>query len=65
MNIINDRPKRCMLERIFAMLCHMIKHDVESLYGDIHKYLPWGIKYIHYLENNISNKDIIKVWTGR
>lgn len=64
--IIKNREQRCMVERIFAVLCYMLDLETRSLYGIIHDYLPWGLKYQKYiLSEKFASKDIIKVWSGR
>jgi hypothetical protein len=58
---VKTRYNRCSFERVIA--CLLQKHKInETLFGDIHKYCPWGIRF-----NHRKNYDLpfIKVWTGR
>ena len=56
------RDHRCCFERILAVLLQ-IDHVNDTMFGIIHDYCPWGIKYsdIQYFKH----LPIIKVWTGR
>jgi hypothetical protein len=72
LQLIDSRNERMNLERIFALIC--IHEDCSlskepSIFGAIHEYIRFGYSYEDYLEdrknNNIDNKEIIKVWTGR
>jgi len=62
LKFIKNRYNRCSFERVIACLLQ-INAKNNSLLGNIHKYMQWGIsfndkKYFEYLP-------IIKVWTGR
>jgi hypothetical protein len=60
--LIKNKHDRCCFERVFAC---MIQYNTNftSLYGDIHKYGPFGIQ-INYIDH-LSHLPIIKVWSGR
>lgn len=61
LDCIKTRYNRCSFERVLA--CLLQKHCVnETLFGNIHKYCRWGIKF-----DNKDNYDLpfIKVWVGR
>jgi len=69
---IDNREKRMNFERIFSVLCSLLKSDLydnKSIYGDIHDYMNWEYKYNQYLEdkknNNVSHLELIKTWHGR
>ena len=70
---IDNRNKRMNFERIFSVLCTLLKNNLyeeKSIYGDIHDYnIEWGYNFNKYIEdknnNNIPNCDLIKIWNGR
>jgi hypothetical protein len=63
---IKCRQDRCALERIFALLFYYFDPNIkDELFGDIHFYIQWGIKYTEYLTRDYSQYPIMKVWTAR
>jgi hypothetical protein len=65
---VNTRTRREMVERVFAIACHLVKPDLlysPSIFGDILKYCPWGVTYNDYKTGKYANLPIVKVWTGR
>lgn len=69
---IKTREERSCLERVFGLLCfaenpNLLNMNNCSLFGDIHKYMRWGLSFQNYLEykQQYSHFPIIKVWTGR
>ena len=72
LNYIDNRSKRMNFERIFSVLCTLIKNDLYetcSIYGDIHDYIEWGYIYDKYIQDDLDNKlnnyKLIKIWSGR
>jgi|SaaInlStandDraft_5_1057022.scaffolds.fasta_scaffold05953_2 hypothetical protein len=75
LNYIDNRSKRMNFERVFAVLCSLLKNDLYenyekySIYGDIHDYIEWEYSYKKYLQDNmndgLNNYKLIKVWSGR
>ena len=62
LDYVKTRPYRCSFERVIS--CLLQKHTVnKTLFGDIHKYCNWGIKFND--RNKYPNLPFIKVWTGR
>ena len=66
---IDNREKRMNFERIFSVLCNLIKKDLynkKSIYGNIKDYIKWEYKFDEYLKNeNNLDLDFIKTWNGR
>lgn len=63
---INNRLKRCAVERIFSMLVYFNDPNIKTEhYGDIHSYIKWDTKFIEYLTKDYSKHPIMKVWSGR
>lgn len=57
-----NRYNRCSFERVIA--CLLQKHiSNKSLFGNIHKYCKWGIKFNE--KDKYKHLPLIKVWTGR
>lgn len=72
LNFIETRIERMNLERIFALMCiNEEKELIEnpSIFGIIHEYTRFGYSYEDYIKDikndNLNDKEIIKVWTGR
>ena len=74
--MINSRPYRCSLERVFALCVQCHVYPVPTVQGDIHYFLhrisrPWGYAIEHYMHDKANNEPfiagstIIKVWNGR
>ena len=61
LDCVKTRFNRCSFERVIACLLQIHSNN-ESLFGNIHKYCRWNIKY-----NDKEKYDLpfIKVWTGR
>jgi hypothetical protein len=66
MDKIRGRDSRSAMERVLGFLAYYVGADSvnPSMYGEIHSYLPWGGTFLDYLEKG-SNKEVVKVWTGR
>ena len=62
---IKKRENRHGLERAFAVLAYYNTILGDSLFGDIHSYMTWGLSFTEYMMKNYSNYPIIKVWTAR
>ena len=61
LNCIKTRYNRSSFERIIA--CMLQKQGVnETLFGDLHKYTEWGIKFKNRDKHDLP---FVKVWTGR
>ena len=72
MKYIDNRSKRMNFERIFSVLCTLMKNELyeeKSIYGDIHEYISWGYTYNNYIDDIENSKlekyDLIKTWNGR
>ena len=64
--IITTRHYRHALERCMAvLLIHYFPAIKSSIYGDIHKYITWGITFEEYLLSDWSAYPLMKVWTSR
>lgn len=71
-NVIQNRPDRCALERIFGIIFtieYPKLHSIPSFFGNIHKTKnAFEYNYDAYIsdfqENKIPHK-FVKVWTGR
>jgi hypothetical protein len=62
LDLILTRNNRCIFERVIACLLQK-EGNKETLFGNIHSYCPWGIKFNE--KKNWEHLPIIKVWTGR
>lgn len=63
---INSRINRCGLERLLALIFFCNDNTIKPAhFGDIFKYIQWGITFNDYMTNNYSNYPIVKVWSGR
>ena len=61
---ITSRCNRCSFERVIAcLLLKNCKNDKLSLFGNIHKYCPWGINFND--KYKYDDLPIIKIWSGR
>jgi len=59
---INTRDRRCNFERIIAVILQK-NAPLSDLFGNIHKYMPWGVKFEQIsIWNHLP---ILKAWTGR
>lgn len=66
LDVILIRYNRCSFERVIACLLQK-EYKTTSMYGDIHKYCPWGVR-LNNVNNNNFNYDalpLLKVWSGR
>jgi hypothetical protein len=64
LDVVLTRYNRCSFERVIGCLLQK-EHYVEVLFGDIHNYMPWGIKFQKKNIIRFSNLPILKIWTGR
>ena len=66
---IDNRTKRMNFERIFSVLCTLLKKDLysqKSIYGNIKKYIKWEYKFEEYLKDEKNlDLDFVKTWNGR
>jgi len=66
---VTNRDKRMALERVFGFLCTLEDPSLKENLSPIPFPLPWGYsfnEYIRDLENNqLGEKQVVKVWTGR
>jgi hypothetical protein len=75
LSVIKSRPKRMMLERIFAAALWYeasLTMDNCSYFGNIQAYCNWGFNEAYTMENYILDRDagkitlpIVKLWSGR
>ena len=69
LDYIDNRQKRMNFERIFSVLCVLLKEDLfnaKSIYGNIKEYIKWEYTFKEYLEEkNNLDLDFIKTWNGR
>jgi hypothetical protein len=64
--IVTSRHYRHALERCMAiLLIHYFPKMRSALYGEIHKYITWGITFEEYLLSDWSKYPLMKVWTSR
>ena len=62
LDIIVNRNDRMCFERVIA--CILQKEcRTESVFGDIHKYMQWGIVFAQY--QNFKHLPMLKIWSGR
>jgi hypothetical protein len=62
LDLVLTRSNRCSFERVIACLL-LINNKSESLLGNIHDYVRWGITF--HDKDNYTHLPIIKIWTGR
>jgi hypothetical protein len=62
LEIVKTRSKRCAFERVIGCLLSK-EHKCDTLLGDIHKYIQWGITFEN--KDDYPHLPIIKIWTGR
>jgi len=68
---VTCRGDRSCFERLFSVICFQENgRNHNSLLGNIHEYVnwQWGKTFQTYLEekaNNVPQKPVVKVWTGR
>lgn len=60
--VVKTRYNRMSFERVIATILQS-NSPKKCLFGNIHKYCPWGLK-IHQI-NKYNHLPFIKVWTGR
>jgi hypothetical protein len=66
LNYIFTRYDRCLLERIFALICYSLSEDQSSIFGNIHEHQKWLYSYNEYMRDREKNiLPIVKVFTGR
>jgi hypothetical protein len=63
LSVITTRYNRCSFERVIGCMLQFYNTQQNvSVFGDIHRYCKWGIKFE---ERNKYNLPFVKVWTGR
>ena len=62
LGVISTREDRMAFERVIACLLQ-IENKSSPVFGDIHRYCPWGITFNE--KENYNHLPFIKVWTGR
>ena len=64
---IKTRNDRMTMERVLSIIirAHVDGEEVDTFFGDIHDYCPWGYNYDDYKSKKMDHLPIIKVWTGR
>jgi hypothetical protein len=62
LEIILSRNQRMCFERVIACLLQ-INYKKELLFGNIHNYCKWDIKF--HEKDNYNHLPIIKIWSGR
>lgn len=60
--LVKNRTNRMSLERVFACILQY-NGPPKILFGNIHKYCPWGIKFDN--RHKYNHLPVIKVWSGR
>lgn len=72
LDYIDSRIKRMNFERIFSVLCTLLKSDLyinKSLFGNIKEYIKWDYTYEEYVNDlrndKLDDHKLIKVWSGR
>lgn len=59
LNLVLTRYNRGSFERVLACLLQM-HHKKKTLFGNIHKYCPWGLKFKDI--KKYSNLPVTKIW---
>ena len=63
---VKTKKDRETLERVVSIIIHAhVGGEVETFFGDIHRFCRWGYKFDDYKKNKLNHLPIIKVWTGR
>jgi hypothetical protein len=64
---VKNRNDRMAMERVLSIVfqANLGGDSVDTLFGDIHDFCPWGYNYDDYKNNKMNHLPIIKVWTGR
>ena len=62
LDYVLNKYNRCSFERVIACLLQK-EGKKETLLGDIHKYVNWGIQFNEI--DKYNNLPLIKYWTGR
>lgn len=62
---IKNRSDRHALERIFGLICSYNDPNINTFFGDIHRYIKWDTKFTDYLTQDLSQYPIVKVWSAR
>ena len=61
-NLILSRYNRCSFERVIACILQK-EYPKEVLFGQIHKYCPWGLNFSEI--SKYKHLPFIKIWSGR
>ena len=62
LNIILTRQDRMCFERVIGCLLQ-VEAPQTTRFGDIHKYIPWGITYDD--RHRFPEHPLLKIWSGR
>ena len=62
---IKTRENRYALERVFPLLIHSQEENIQTYFGDIHKYIRWGITFSDYKSGNFPSHPVVKTWSRR
>jgi hypothetical protein len=65
MSTVLRREHRHGLERALALFIQLDEKHVNTFFGPIHSYIPWGTTFQDYLCGDYSSYPLVKVWTGR
>ena len=64
-NHISCRYDRMSLERVFAVLFTLENSNKPSFLGNIHNYCRWDQTYQQYIDGQIHDSPLVKVWSSR
>jgi hypothetical protein len=65
---VTFRDMRSALERVFALFVYGLMQEKPTvMFGDIHQYIRWGLKFSEYLMPEFPYHlfPVVKVWSGR
>ena len=64
---MQNKAQRCCLERVLPILLYKTfpDHSFKLYFGDILKYMQFGVRYSCYENNRLNHLPLIKVWTFR
>jgi len=62
---IKTREHRHALERVLPLLIHSQEENIQTYFGDIHRYIPWGITFSDYKNGRFPFHPVVRTWSGR